>query len=108
MSQGQGHEVDPKALPKTEAERRQVAERLKDKANEAFRRGELLTATLHASDALLLFPNERALLDVFDEIVLSTEDSLSLLPVATGAVHVATAAGRARVLMMKKQLAEAV
>ena len=55
----------------------------------------------------MLYPNERNYLETFDEIVLSTNDPLSTLPVATGAIHVATAAGRARVLMMQQRLPEA-
>jgi hypothetical protein len=56
----------------------------------------------------MLYPNERAYLDLFDEVVLSTNDPLSLFPVSTGSVHVATAAGRARVLMMGQRLPEAI
>ncbi len=100
-------QLDPHNIPSREEERAKLAEALKQKASAAFARGELLVATLHASDALMLFPNDRAYLDLFDEIVLSTQDSLSLLPVATGAIHVATAAGRARVLMMQQNLPEA-
>lgn len=99
--------LDPKALPRDQAERRRVANELKTKATEAFRRGELPTATLLASDLLMLYPNERAYLDVFDEIVLSAGDPLALLPIETGAPRVATAAGRARVLMMQRRLPEA-
>jgi tetratricopeptide (TPR) repeat protein len=99
--------LDPKDLPRDQQERRRLAGELKDKAQQAFARGELVTATLFASDLLMLYPNERAYLDVFDEIVLSTEDPLSLLPVEVGAIHVATAAGRARVLMMQRRLPEA-
>lgn len=99
--------LDPKTLPREQAERRRVANELKTKAQEAFSRGELLTATLFASDLLMLYPNERGYLDLFDEIVLSVGDPLSLLPVDVGAIHVATAAGRARVLMMQRRLPEA-
>jgi tetratricopeptide (TPR) repeat protein len=99
--------LDPKGLPRDQQERRRIANELKAKAQETFQRGELLTATLFASDLLMLYPNERAYLDLFDEIVLSVEDPLSLLPVDTGAIHVATAAGRARVLMMQRRLPEA-
>jgi tetratricopeptide (TPR) repeat protein len=99
--------LDPKTLPRDMQERRGIANELKAKAEETFRRGELLTATLYASDLLMLFPNERSYLDLFDEIVLSVEDPLSLLPVESGAVHVATGAGRARVLMMQRRLPEA-
>ncbi len=99
--------LDPKGLPREQAERRKIATELKQKAAEAFARGELVTATLFASDLLMLYPNERAYLDQFDEIVLSIDDPLSLLPVDSGAIHVATAAGRARVLMMSRRLPEA-
>ena len=103
----EAEKLDPKAIPEDQQARRQLAEELKDKAQAAFERGELLTASLHASDLLMLYPNERAYLEKFDEIVLSTEDPLALLPVASGSVHVATAAGRARVLMMQRRLPEA-
>lgn len=99
--------IDPKEIPHGPSERRDLAKEIQAKAQEAFQRGELLTATLHASDLLMLFPNERGYLDTFDEIVTSTDDPLSLFPVASGAVHVATAAGRARVLMMNRRLEEA-
>ncbi|MCA9610281.1 MAG: tetratricopeptide repeat protein, partial [Myxococcales bacterium] len=99
--------LDPQTIPREQAERRQLAAELQQRAKEAFGRGELQTATLFASDLLMLYPNERAYLETFDEIVTSTEDPLSTLPVATGAVHVATAAGRARVLMMSRRLPEA-
>ncbi len=99
--------LDPKELPRQQADRRQLATELKEKANEAFKRRELLTATLHASDLLMLYPNERGYLDLFDEIVCSVDDPLTLLPIDTGAIHVATAAGRARVLMMQRRLPEA-
>ena len=100
-------QLDPKALPDEKAERARIAQELEAKARQAFSRGELLVATLFASDLMMLFPNERRYLDLFDEIVLSTQDSLSLLPVATGAIHVATAAARSRVLMMRDQLPQA-
>lgn len=103
----QAQTIDPKEIPTDQAARRELAGELEQKAVEAFGRGELLTATLFACDLLMLYPNERAYLDRFDEIVLSTDDPLSVLPVATGAVHVATAAGRARVLMMQQRLPEA-
>lgn len=63
---------------------------------------------LFASDALMLFPNERSYLDLADEIALASPDPLSTVPVATGAIHVATAAVRARILMMQKRLPEAI
>ncbi len=99
--------LDPEALPNEEHERRRVARELLDDANAARQRGELLTAMLHASDALMLYPNERDYLDLVDDIALATEDPLSLVPVAAGRVHVATAAARARILMMQRNLAEA-
>jgi hypothetical protein len=48
------------------------------------------------------------MLDAFDEIVFASQDPLGLFPVATGAIHVATAAARARVLMINKRLNEAI
>ncbi|MBX3274064.1 MAG: hypothetical protein KF729_27610 [Sandaracinaceae bacterium] len=99
--------LDPESIPRDQAERRQLATELQARARAAFERGELQTATLFASDLLMLYPNERAYLETFDEIVTSTDDPLSTLPVATGAVHVATAAARARVLMMNRRLPEA-
>jgi hypothetical protein len=75
---------------------------------------------LFASDALMLFPHECQYLDLSDEIALAAPDPLSTGPVATGAVHVATAAVRiaslgsspsgasglsaTRILMMQKGL----
>ena len=53
---------DPKAIPDDQAARRTLAALLEQKAQAAFARGELLTATLHASDLLMLYPNERAYL----------------------------------------------
>ncbi len=102
-----GETLDPQALPSAQPERRALAEHVHGLARDAFARGELQTATLHASDLLMLYPNERSYLDSFDEIVTSTDDPLSTLPVASGVVHVATAAGRARVLMMQRRLPEA-
>lgn len=99
--------LDPKSLPKADAERRRLAQELHQKARESFQRNESLVASLQISDALMLFPNERELLDTFDEIALAQADPLALFPVSTGAVHVATAAGRARVLMMNNRLPEA-
>jgi len=99
--------LDPKGLPREQAERRKIAVQLKDQASEAFQRGDLVSATRFASDLLMLYPNERAYLDVFDEVVLSVPDPLSLLPVEPSELHVATAAGRARVLMMQRRLPEA-
>jgi len=99
--------VDPKRIPQDIAERRALADELQGKAREAFARGELQTATLYACDLLMLFPNERAYLETFDEIVQSSDDPLATIPVQSGAVHPATAAGRARVLMMSRRLPEA-
>ncbi len=99
--------LDPSQIPAGQTERRDLAKAIQAKAMEAFGRGELLTATLHASDLLMLYPNERAYLETFDEIVSGAGDPLSLFPVSSGAVHVATAAGRARVLMMSRRLPEA-
>jgi tetratricopeptide (TPR) repeat protein len=105
MATGQ---LDPKNLPNEEAERKKVAQELTVEAKQAFAQSQPLVASLKISDALLLYPNDREILDVFDDIVFKTPDPLSLFPVATGAIHVATAAGRARVLMINKRLKEAV
>jgi tetratricopeptide (TPR) repeat protein len=94
-------------LPTELAQRQALGERLKQRARETFQRGELISAMLFASDALMLFPNDRSYLELVDEIALASPDPLSTVPVATGAVHVATAAVRARILMMQKRLAEA-
>ncbi len=104
----QSEKLDPKDLPKGDAERQALAKKLADEAMAAFRGNQPLVASLKIADALLLGPNERALLDEFDEIVFSSPDPLSLFPVATGAIHVATAAARARVLMIQKRLPEAI
>lgn len=100
--------LDPQHLPQRAQERARLAAELKHDALAAQSRGELLTAMLHASDALMLFPNEREYLDLVDGIALATQDPLSLVPVATGSVHVATAAARARILMMQKDLGAAI
>ena len=100
--------LDPKALPSNADERRRLAHELKEEAQHAFQSNQPLIASLKISDALLLFPNDRQLLDVFDKIVFASQDPLSLFPVATGAIHVATAAGRARVLMIQKRVPEAI
>ena len=99
--------LDPQSLPHAEVERQQLAQRLHFEAREAFQQNQPLVASLKISDALMLYPNERSILDTFDEIALAQSDPLSLFPVATGATHVATAAGRARVLMMSNRLPEA-
>ncbi|MBN1609716.1 MAG: hypothetical protein JW940_23995 [Polyangiaceae bacterium] len=100
--------LDPQNLPSGAQERARVAAELKRDALAAQARGELLTAMLHASDALMLLPNEREYLDLVDDLALAAPDPLSLVPVATGAVHVATGAARARILMMQKDLRGAV
>ena len=51
--------LDPDQIPHAQAERRQLAGELREKAQEAFGRGALQAATLHASDLLMLYPNER-------------------------------------------------
>ena len=101
-------QLDPDHLPSGLPERQALASELKALTHTARARGELLTAMLHASDALMLFPNEREYLDLVDEVALSTQDPLSLVPIASGSVHVATAAARARVLMMKKDMLAAI
>lgn len=100
--------LDPKALPKKEDERKKLAQELRAAAMEAFRANQPLVASLKISDAVMLYPNDREMLDAFDEIVFKTQDPLSLFPVATGAIHVATAAARARVLMINHKIAEAI
>ena len=100
--------LDPSELPNESQARSELGERLKGRARETFARGELISAMLFASDALMLFPNERQYLDLADEIALAAPDPLSTVPVATGAVHVATAAVRARILMMQKRLPDAI
>jgi tetratricopeptide (TPR) repeat protein len=105
MTQAQA--LDPKNLPERD-ERQKLKDELSQKARTAILQNQPLVASLHISDALMLYPNERVLLDQFDEIVFASPDPLSLFPVATGAIHVATAAGRARVLMIQKRLPDAV
>ncbi|HEY2367611.1 MAG TPA: hypothetical protein VGH87_14545 [Polyangiaceae bacterium] len=100
--------LDPKALPKKEDERKKLAQELRASAMEAFRANQPLVASLQISDAVMLYPNDREMLDAFDEIVFKTPDPLSLFPIATGAIHVATAAARARVLMINHKIAEAI
>src|SRR6188768_3715217 len=101
-------QLDPTELPNQAQARTELGEKLKARARETFQRGELISAMLFASDALMLFPNERQYLDLADEVALASPDPLSTVPVATGAVHVATAAVRARILMMQKRLPEAI
>ncbi len=100
--------LDPKDLPEGAERRRAVATGLRDEALAAMQRNEPLVASLLISDALMLAPNERDLLDVIDRLVLGTQDPLSLFPVATGAIHVATAAARARALYLQRRLPDAV
>ncbi len=100
--------LDPSELPNQAQARQALGERLKGRARETFQRGELISAMLFASDALMLFPNERSYLDLADEVALASPDPLSTVPIATGAIHVATAAVRARILMMQKRLPEAI
>ena len=100
--------LDPTELPSEQRARSELGERLNARARESFQRGEHISAMLFASDALMLFPNERKYLDLADEIALAAPDPLSTVPVAAGAVHVATAAVRARILMMQKRLPEAI
>jgi tetratricopeptide (TPR) repeat protein len=100
--------LDPSELPTDDQSRSALGQRLQARARETFQRGELISAMLFASDALMLFPNERPYLDLADEIALASPDPLSTVPVATGAIHVATAAVRARILMMQKRLPEAI
>lgn len=99
--------LDPKKLPKS-AERKNLANKLCAEANAALANRQPLVASLLIADAVLLLPNDREVLDQFDEIALSSPDPLSLFPVATGAIHVATAAARARVLMMQSRLPDAI
>ena len=99
--------LDPHELPRAEADRRRLAQELHHEAREAFQRSEALVASLRIADALMLYPNDRALLDTFDEIALAQPDPVALFPVSTGAVRVATAAGRARILMMSNRLPDA-
>lgn len=100
--------LNPHDLPAELEARRALANELTGLARQAQSRGELITAMLHASDALMLFPNERPFLDLVDEVALASPDPLSLVPVASGAVHVATAAARARILMMRKDMPAAI
>ncbi|HEY8075782.1 MAG TPA: hypothetical protein VIF62_16765, partial [Labilithrix sp.] len=105
MSEGT---LDPKALPREEAERRALATKLVNEAKAAFQAKQPIVASLKISDAVLLYPNDREILQELDDIVFATPDPLDLFPVATGAIHVATAAARARVLMIQKRLPEAI
>ena len=64
--------LDPNELPNDAQARLALGERLKARAQETFARGELISAMLFASDALMLFPNERSYLDLVDEIALAS------------------------------------
>ncbi len=99
--------LDPTDLPTNDTERRKLATELRAAAMEAFRANQPLVASLKIADAVLLYPNDREMLDAFDEIVFKSQDPLSLFPIATGAIHVATAAARARVLMINHKIGEA-
>lgn len=99
--------LDPKALPRAQKERRQIAIELQNEAKAAHAREDLVRATRLAADLLMLYPNERAYLDVFDAIVLASPDPLALLPGEPHELSVATAAARARILMMQRRLPEA-
>lgn len=84
-------------LPFGEPERRALAQKLKSDTREAQARSELISAMLYACDALMLFPNDDEYLALVDELCASTPQPLTLVPAATGSVHVATAAVRARI-----------
>jgi hypothetical protein len=101
-------QLDPNAIPDLDQKREELGRELRQRAKEALKRGEFISAMLHASDALMLFPNDRTYLDLVDHIAQESSDPLSTVPVATGAVHVATAAVRARLLMTQRKLDEAV
>ncbi|MFO0674002.1 MAG: hypothetical protein U0235_31015 [Polyangiaceae bacterium] len=76
--------LDPKDLPTQDQERRRIASELAQEAKTALSQNQPLVASLKIADALMLFPNERDLLDQFDEIVFASQDPLSLFPVAAG------------------------
>lgn len=101
-------QLDPNALPDHEQRRQELGNELRQKAKESLNRGELVSAMLFASDALMLFPNDRTYLDLIDHIAQGTADPLSTVPVATGAIHPATGAVRARILMTQQNLTEAI
>lgn len=100
--------LNPKALPKKDEERRRLAFEKRDRAYAAMQRNEPLVASLLVADATLLAPNDPEMLQSFDRIVGSQRDPLALFPVATGAIHVATAAARARTLSKMNRQPEAI
>ena len=99
--------LDPLSLPADEPARRKLAARLQASGEESRRRGELISAALYASDALMLFPNDASLLAFADGVASASPDPLSVVPVATGAIHPATAALRARILAGQHKLKDA-
>jgi tetratricopeptide (TPR) repeat protein len=103
-----GQTLDPHDLPPEEADRKKLARELAAEADQALRSSQPLVWSLKMADALMLDPNERGLLSQLDQVIFTAPDPLSLFPVATGAIHVATAAARARVLMIQKRLPEAI
>ena len=76
-------------------------------SREAASRGERHVTSLRICDALMIDPNDREILNTFDELTMKHDDPLESFPVPSNGVHVATAAGRARVLMMQRRLPEA-
>lgn len=87
------------------AEARQLAYDLQRRARAAFAAHDLTDAAAAIAEAILMFPNERGLLDTFDDIVLQAVDPLALFPEASDSI--ATVAARARVAMMSQRLPEA-
>lgn len=100
--------LDPKALPAKNDERHRLSRELLAETHQAMARSESLVASLAISDALMLYPNDPELVATFDRLASGTPDPLALFPVATGAIHVATAAARARVLAMTRRLPDAI
>ena len=99
--------LDPKALPSKSDERHRISRELLADARQAMARNESLVASLALADALMLFPSDPEILDTFGRLAGSVPDALALFPVATGAIHVATAAARARVLAAQRRLPDA-
>ncbi|MGF1465143.1 MAG: hypothetical protein ACFCGT_03330 [Sandaracinaceae bacterium] len=99
--------LDPQDIPALLSDRRVLAEEERARAEAAKAEGDLPRAAAHAANLVMLFPNERGYLEVFDEIALAADDALALFPVAEGPIRVAPAAGRARALMMARRLPEA-
>jgi len=100
--------LSPNGLPADPAERHRLSRELLAKTLEAMARNEPLVASLRIADALMVAPHDRELLATFDRLLAAQPDPLSLFPVATGAIHVATAAARARALMGRRRVAEAI